>query len=249
MIRKIKYIAVLALGLWAFDKAAAQDILKGRVQELNNEVLLSGIKVENSTQHQSVYTDPRGNFMIRAKKGDVLYFTGMNYVPDTVYLADLKYLVVSLVLKQNQLKEVKVRNSEIQLGNLNAAPQTGPLGSKTVLYQPGGGVKVKIFDSHSDQKKREKLQKLEEEGEQYREIAAVFNEETVKKYIPLSGQELKNFIQKYMPDVKTYFRADFNMAAYINDSYREFLKIPEEKRKSSTYFQLNGQQANEPDNR
>ncbi|HEY9535748.1 MAG TPA: hypothetical protein VIQ77_14525 [Mucilaginibacter sp.] len=239
MSRKIKYIVVWTVCLLAFAKANAQDLLKGRVQELHNEVLLSGIKIENSTGRQTVFSDPHGNFMIRAKKGDVLYFTGMNYVPDTVYLTDLKYLVVSLVLRQNQLGEVKVRSTETHLGNLSVAPQTGPLGSKTVLYQPGGGLKVKIFDSHSGQKKREKLQKLEEDGEKYREIAAAFNEETVKKYIPLNGQELKNFIQKYMPDVDTYFSNSFNMGVYINDSYKEFLKIPEDKRKSPTYFQLN----------
>ena len=239
MIRRIKYITVLAAGVLAFGKAGAQDLLKGRVQELHNEVLLSGIKVENATQHQTVYSDPKGNFMIRAKKGDMLYFNGMNYVPDTVYLTGLKYLVVSLVLRQNELREVKVRNTETHLGNLSAAPETGPLGSKTVLYQPGGGLKVKLFDSHSDQKKREKLQKLEEEGAQYRQITAAFDEETVKKYIPLRGQELKNFIQKYMPDADTYFRTNFNMGIYINDSYKEFLKIPEDKRRSPTYFQLN----------
>lgn len=240
MIKKIKYIIALSVSLLVFAKANAQDLLKGRVQELHNEVLLSGIKIENTTQRQTVYTDPRGNFMIRAKKGDVLYFTGMNYVPDTVYLADLKYLVVSLVLKQNQLKEVNVRNSETHLGTLTAAPETGPLGSKTVVYQPGGGLKVKLFDSHSDQKKREKLQKLEEEGEKYHQIQAAFNEETVKQYIPLTGEELKNFVAKYTPDSKTFFSDKFNMGAYINDSYKAFMKIPEDKRKSATNFQLNG---------
>lgn len=240
MINRIKFIAMLLTGLLAFGKAQAQDLLKGRVQEQRNEVLLPGIRIENSTQHQTVFTDSKGSFMIRAKKGDVLYFTGMNYITDTVYVAGLKYMVVSLVLRQNELKEVKVKNSELKLGSLSAAPETGPLGSKTVVYQPNGGLKVKLFDSHSDQKKREKLEKLEEEGEQYREIQAAFNAETVKKYIPLSGQELKNFVMKYTPDSKTFFSDKFNMAAYINESYKEFMKIPEDKRKSPTYFQLNG---------
>lgn len=240
MINKLKYITILIVCLLAFNKTQAQDLLKGRVQEHKNEMLLPGIKIENTTQHQTVYSDSKGSFMIRAKKGDVLHFTGMNYVPDTVYVADLKYLVVSLILRQNELKEVNVKTSETRLGNLSAAPETGPLGSKTVVYQPNGGVKVKLFDSHSDEKKREKLAKLEEEGEQYREIQAAFNEETVKKYIPLSGQELKNFVMKYTPDSKTFFSDKFNMAAYINEGYKAFMKIPADKRKSTTYFQLNG---------
>lgn len=240
MISKVKYIVALLVGVLAMHKAGAQNLLRGRVQELHTEVFLPGIKVENATQHQTVYSDQRGNFMIRAQKGDVLYFTAMNYVPDTVFIADLKYLVVSLILRQNELKEVNVKNSELRLGNLSATPETGPLGSKTVVYQPNGGLKIKLFDSHSDEKKREKLARLEEEGEQYRRIKAVFNEETVKKYIPLSGQELKNFVIKYTPDNRTFFSDKFNMAAYINESYQEFMKLPEDKRKSTTYFQLNG---------
>lgn len=227
-------------GVLLFGRAGAQDLLKGRVQELKNEVLLPGIKIENSTQHQTVYSDTKGNFVIRAKKGDVLYFTGMSYIPDTVYVADMKYLVVSLVLRQNELKEVSVKNSELRLGKLSATPETGPLGSRTVVYQPNGGLKVKLFDSHSNEKKREKLARLEQESEQYQQIKAVFNEETVKNYIPLSGQELKNFVIKYTPDSKTFFSDKFNMAAYINENYKAFMKIPEEKRKSTTYFQLNG---------
>jgi len=243
MINELKYIAILLAGIPVFGRAQAQDLLKGRVQEQHNEVLLSGIKIENNTQHQTVYSDPKGSFMIRAKKGDVLYFTGMNCVPDTVYVADLKYLVVSLILRQNELKEVNVKNSELKLGSLSVAPETGPLGSRTVVYQPNGGLKVKLFDSHSDAKKREKLERLEEEGEQYRTIQAAFNEESVKKYIPLTGQELKNFVMKYTPDSKTFFSDKFNMAAYINESYKAFMKIPRDKRRSATYFQLNG-----PDN-
>jgi hypothetical protein len=245
MSNRIKYIAIVIIGLLAFGKAGAQDLIRGRVQELHNEVLLSGIKIENTTQHQTVYSDPKGNFMIRATKGDVLHFTGMNYIPDTVYLADLKYLVVSLVLRQNELKEVKIKNSaDPNLGNLSVAPETGPLGSKTVVYQKGGGLKVKLFDSHSDQKKREKLAKLEEDEEQYQQIQAAFNTETLKKYIPLEGQELKNFVAKYTPNAKTYFSDKFNMAAYVNESYKEFMKLPENIRKSTTYFQLNGDSEN-----
>lgn len=243
MTNKIKHIAILLVGLLLFGKAHAQDILKGRVQEVKNGVLLSGIKVENTTQKQTVFSDPKGNFMIRAKKGDVLHFTGMNYIPDTVYLADLKYLVVEMILRQNQLGEVKVsKSADPNLGKLSVDPETGPLGSKTVVYQKGGGLKVKLFDSHSDEKKREKLAKLEEEGEQFQQIQAAFNTETVQKYIPLQGQELKNFVTKYTPDSKTYFSDKFNMAAYINESYKEFMKLPEDKRKSTTYFQLNSKQ-------
>ncbi|WP_214073527.1 hypothetical protein [Mucilaginibacter sp. dw_454] len=248
MSKTIKHIALALSCLFTFSQTQAQDaLLKGRVQELKNEVLLSGIKVENQTQHETVFSDSRGAFIIRAKKGDVVCFSGTNYAPDTVYIADFKYLVISLEPKINQLQEVNVKTTEAHLGNLSAAPNTGPLGSKTIVYQKdegpdkrNGGLKLKLFDSHSDEKKREKLRKLEEGDAQYHEIVMVFNEENLKKYVPLRGQELKNFILKYTPDADTYYSGKFNLASYLNESYKEFMTIPEDKRKSTTYFQLDG---------
>jgi hypothetical protein len=46
---------------------------------------------------------------------------------------------------------------------------------------------------------------------------------------------------KYRPGIKTYFNKRFNLAEYLNDSYKDFLNIPEEKRKSASWLQLNEQ--------
>jgi hypothetical protein len=42
----------------------------------------------------------------------------------------------------------------------------------------------------------------------------------------------------YIPDIDTYFSFDFNLVAYLNRCYREFLKIPEEDRKSKSLTEL-----------
>jgi hypothetical protein len=236
----MKLYPLIITCLLAAGTAFGQSNLKGKVMEIHTEIKLSGITVENQTTHITTHSDPFGNFTIKAKKGDLICFSGLNYVADTIYLTNLKNLTVLLTLRSNQLNEVKVTQQEIKGSGWSAPPETGLLGSHTVLYKPGGGLKVKFFDSHSGEKKRRKLEQLEQNGQREREIARVFNPDNIKKYVPLTGQELSNFVLKYTPGISTYFSSKFNLLGYINENYKEFLKFPEDKRKSETYFQLDG---------
>jgi hypothetical protein len=235
----MKRIIPLLICLFSVVLARAQSIVKGTVMEIRTDIMLSGIKVENLTQHNTVNTDPHGNFVIKANKGDILGFSGLNYIPDTLFLINLKYLTVLLELRQNALKEVKITSDEVNRSAFNYEAEKGPLGSHTVLYKPGGGLIVKIADSHKNAKRREKLAQLELNGQKEQEITRVFNKNNLKSLLPITGQEMDNFIIRYRPDIKMYFNEGFNLSAYLNDSYKDFLKIPQEKRKSVMYPQLN----------
>jgi len=173
----------------------------------------------------------------------VICFSNFSYKPDTVYLADLKYLQVFLDLRQNMLNEVKVTNQEIK-GNAGFAPQVekGPFNSKSVTYQTDengnykGGVKLRVFDGGPTQKQREKAVNDKENLKEG--ILKVFNADNLKKYLPIRGQEMQNFIILYMPDPGIFYSGTFNLASYINTSYEEFQKIPLDDRQSKTYLQL-----------
>lgn len=232
-------IILLLICFFMVTAARAQSMLKGRVMEIRTDILLSGIKVENTTQHNMVSTDPHGNFTIRANKGDILCFSGLNYIADTLYLTSLKYLTVLLELRQNALKEVKISSAEANASAFKYEPETGPLGSHDVLYKPGGGLLIKFSDSHKEAKKRAKLAELEINGQKEREITSVFNKTTLKNYIPITGQEMDNFVIKYRPDIKTYTSGNFDMVDYVSECYKDFLKIPADKRKAIMYPQLN----------
>jgi hypothetical protein len=235
----MKVIAAVITGLLLCAKiVSAQSTVKGKVMELQTDVMLSGITVENQITHIKTQTDPFGNFSISAKKGDLLSFSGLNYVPDTIYLTNTKNRTVFLILRSNQLKEVQVKQHEINTTGWSFPPEKGVLGSKTVYYKPSGGLKVKLFGPNVNNKKRKKLEQLELDGEREREIAKVFNASNLKNYVPLSGQELVNFIIKYTPSVNTYYNDKFNFADYINKSYKAFLTLPEDKRKSAAYLRI-----------
>ena len=143
-------------------KVYGQDKLNGRVYEDKTKVLLGNIKIEDLKSHTSATADSTGKFSIKVSIGDFLTFSGFAYVTDTVYVANLKYLEVYLKPKQNMLDEVKIQNVQTRTGKLSAAPITGVLGSRKILYQTDeygnqkGGVKLMVFDSNGDAKKKKR---------------------------------------------------------------------------------------------
>lgn len=223
--------------------AYAQNQLTGRVYENKTKVFLQGVRVENLKSHAMTITGPDGSFIIRAAVGDLVCFTNSNYKPDTLYVADLKYIQVFLDPRVNQLQEVKVTNQQVKKNaGFSTQKQPGVLGSQTLLYQtdssgrPIGGIKMNIADGGMTPKQHEaKIARNEAQKDQIRKV---FNAETLKKYLPISGQEMENFIILYMPDVNTYFDPAFNLVAYLNVSFEEFNKIPVEQRQSKALTQL-----------
>ncbi|HWZ03621.1 MAG TPA: hypothetical protein VNX40_08390 [Mucilaginibacter sp.] len=240
MIRQLIFIAFFLLTVSA---VYAQDQLTGRVYENKTNVFLQGVKVEDLKTHVMTMTGKDGSFAIKATVGDVVCFSNFSYRSDTLYISDLKYVQVFLDLRQNMLNEVKVTNQQIK-GNAGFAPQIerGPLNSQSVTYQTDengnyvGGVKLRVFDGGPTQKQREKA--VDDKERQKQGILKVFNADNLKKYLPITGQEMQNFIILYMPDPNVFYGDTFNLVSYINTCYEEFQKIPLEDRQSKTYLQL-----------
>jgi len=222
----------------------AQNKLNGVVLEYRSDVTLSGIRIENLNTHDTVQSGPLGKFTISAKKGDRICFSGLNYKPDTLYLIDLKYKEVFLLLKQNQLKEVKITDAEVNRNALSPYHVITLFGGNVVRYQtdvagnPTGGLKFNIFDSHKDERRRAHARGLEVDGQRQLEISKTFNATNLQTYLPIKGQEMENFVILYMPDAATWYSSKFNLMLYINDCYKKFLQIPAEKRQSKTFMQL-----------
>jgi hypothetical protein len=243
--RAAKTIVILCFTIFLLTgRLLAQDKLGGRIFENKTRISLAGIKVENLKSHVIVVSDAKGEFSIKATVGDNICFSGSAYKPDTLYVANLKYLEVFLDLQQNMLKEVKVVTQEIKTGSLSAPAQTGLFNSHTVLYQtdangnPIGGIKIMVPDWNKDARKKKRDLQIAADEQTKQQIAKVFGPENIQKYLPLKGQELANFIILYIPDVGTYNSTGFNLTLYLNSSYEEFLKMPIEQRQSPTYFQL-----------
>jgi hypothetical protein len=240
----VRSIFIFILFLFAFALfTSAQDRLTGRIFEAKTKISLGGIKIENLKSHFAIVADTTGRFSIKAAVGDFISFSGVSYQSDTVYVANLNYLEVRLKPRINMLDEVKVQGVEIKTGKLSAAPITGVLDSRTVLYQTDanndnkGGIKISLFDSDGEKKKK-RDGRIEQNEERQTTIFKVFQAKNLQGYLPIRGVEMDNFIILYTPDVATYFEPGFNLTSYLNASYQKFLEIPAADRQSETAFRL-----------
>lgn len=220
--------------------AYGQGVQKGTVYELKSHTVVSGLRVENSTNGKVTATDKAGKFSIPAKPGDLLLFKSAFYLPDTVLVTDLRGRDVFVTAKQNELKEVKVTNVEIK------KPASGYVDpefhGQTMIYQrnapsaanpkgdPKGGVILRLHYWNKDEKDKKKQAEFLENEKTRDEIARVFTADNIAKYVPLTGPELDNFILLYIPSVKVYTAPEFNLTNYLSASYKSYLALPPDKR-------------------
>ena len=217
----------------------------GQIYENHTKIPVGGVVVENLSTHEKTVSDENGMFIIGAKIKDLLRFSASAYASDTVYIADLNYLKVFLDLNSRSLNEVNVTGQELKTGKLSPNVETGPLGSRSVLYQVDaegnyiGGVRFMLNDSKGYQKKKLKKEQIALDEATKDRIVKVFSPDNIQHYLPIRGQELTNFIILYIPDIKTYTSSSFNLTIYLSSSYKEFCKIPIEKRQSPDFLKLN----------
>lgn len=232
---------LLFLGLGG--SAFAQSVLSGKVYENKSNIALQGIRVDNLNSRYTAVTGPDGSFSISADIGDLLTFSNSNYKTDTLFVVSLKPIQILLIPLVNQLQEVKITNQQITKNSgFNTQQEKGLFGSNKVLYQTDdsgrviGGLKMNIPDG--GETKRQHTEKVDRQEAMKAKIEKVFSPENLKKYLPITGQEMANFIILYMPDIDTYFAPDFNLVAYLNEKYKEFNEIPADQRQSKSLTQL-----------
>ncbi|MEO6850163.1 MAG: hypothetical protein ABI203_08335 [Mucilaginibacter sp.] len=247
----IRSLLVFAGLICLVNICAAQGSLNGRVYENKSRIALPGISIQNLKSNYITVSDNNGLFTIKAHLGDLIVFSGFSYQSDTLYVKDYNEIEIFLNFKSNMLKGIKVTNSEIRTGNLTAAPTLAPFGGHTVVYQKdrdgnyNGGLTTHLFDSHSAEKKRVLADKIEKNEGVKQKIDKAFNAKSLEDYLPLKGQEMENFIILYKPDINTFTEENFNLAAYVTASYKEFLKIPAETRRSKQFLDLNAKPVEE----
>jgi len=241
----LKLIALILLFGSVSRYGYAQGKFGGQIFENHTRIALGGVVVENLKSHEKTLSGADGLFIIGAKVGDLLLFSSAAYQNDTLYIANLNYLYVFLNLRSRTLNEVKVTQSEVKTGKLTAPVTTGVLGSQTVLYQKDaleqnnvGGVKFMLNDSKGYQNKKIKERQIGIDEAERDKIAKIFSPKNIQQYVPISGQELQNFIILYTPDLKTYNSSGFNLIQYLSTSYKAFCKIPVEKRQSADFLKL-----------
>ncbi|OCX53941.1 hypothetical protein BEL04_06580 [Mucilaginibacter sp. PPCGB 2223] len=224
-------LLAFTLLLFACRAAYGQIPVSGKVLEKGTRVTLAGVKVQNTTTKDNTLTNAAGIFSIKAKAGDMLIFESFAYKPDTVLVTNARYLEILLQPQNTNLKEVTIKNQSTKLGNLKDTT----FHNQAVTYQrdangsPIGGLAIRFGYGKSAKEKR--AEKLGYDTVATAQIDKAFSPASVSKYIPLKGNDLKQFIAIYRPTIKQYKAPNFDLALYLNDCYQKFLALPPDKRK------------------
>lgn len=201
--------------------------LEGHIYEKDTRRPVDGVRVTNVTGNTATVSDTAGYYQIRAKIGDKIVFEGFAYRSDTVFVYRLEHTTVQLVPKINELAEVRV--------GLNVPDMSGwvwrsgrPARREKPVKITGKIPKGRI-NNFFRKKKRDARNKKKWEIEE--EIDRQFSLFNVGQYIPLKGQELRDFIDLYKPTAVQYISSRFDFILYLNDSYKAFMALPPEQRK------------------
>ena len=234
---------------------AQNSLLTGRIFEYHTRIPVGGAKVENINTHVIVTSDTGGRFTIPASRRDMIVYSALSYKPDSVLVTSLNYKEIFLESTSKQLKDVNINSNNVAVNKGAAAVPIyvppSPLGGQTLLYQTDsqgnavGGLKVMVPGSKDKAAEARKEQaRLEADDKTTLEIKRKFSPNFLKDYVPFTGQEMENFILLYTPSLKVYRDREFDFTLYINNSYKEFMKLPEDQRKSTTLYKLNAPPAN-----
>lgn len=217
-----------------FSSAAfAQAPFKGRVFEVKTRIGLAGIRIENLTNKKTAITDNKGDFSIPAKNGDLLTFKGFAYSADTVLMTEPWAKEIFLEPLNNELQPVNITTTETK--NMNTYYDPLYHGQPVVYARDKkgyakGGIIWRIWYWKKDEKKKAKLEAKQREFDMRYNISLVFKPKNIGKYVPLTGQELDDFINLYTPTPAVYNANDFNLVNYLNACYKKYQALPADKR-------------------
>lgn len=218
----------------------SQQILNGRVFENKTRIALTGIKIQNTNTKQLVETDNEGRFSINAAVNNILVLTGFSYQADTLMLTNLKEIEIFLEPQKNMLNEVRIITPQVQSFGFYNPDFHGQTVAKLTDDKGNykGGIAIRLWWWKKDERQRKKMEQMAIDEKLQLEIAKTFAPGNLAKYLPLKNPELVNFSIRYMPAVSVVRTKSFNLLAYLNDCYKEFIKLPPEERTASDIFHL-----------
>ncbi|MBK0377714.1 carboxypeptidase-like regulatory domain-containing protein [Mucilaginibacter segetis] len=212
----------------------AQNKIKGSVFENTTRIKLAGIHVNNLNNSQSTLTNNDGKFTITAKPGDLLTFNALFYDADTVLVTDLHEMEVFLTPHKNELNQVNITTTESP--GMSGSYYDPQFHGQTLVYHRDkkgaydGGLTLRMWYWKKDARKKAREEKKIKDFEKADHIAKTFTPKVIATYLPLTGQDMINFISLYTPSVKVYTDNDFNLVQYLNSCYKKYLKLPEDKK-------------------
>jgi len=208
----------------------AGSLVQGAVFRKTTNIRLAGVSVLNKKTNNTVRTNNLGLFSIMASTGDTLIFSVLGYLKKQIVLTSLGGQIVYLQ-QSNELEVVSVRARTIKAELMEVEKS---FRNKGIYYKgkpplrllsPLGGSPLTFFHEllSKDGKRARRWSRYADRELEYYTVAARFNDNTIKKVIPIPDEELPAFKEAYRPksqDINAW--SEFELYAYIKESYNKF---------------------------
>ncbi|AYL96796.1 carboxypeptidase-like regulatory domain-containing protein [Mucilaginibacter celer] len=249
--KALKNILVLALMLWSSNLFAQRTA--GVVLDKNTYLPVANAFV-GTRSSKGISNLQGKFMLGSIKPGDTLRITCVGYKPYQIVIGFLKTdtLRCYIAPAPTVLNEVKVRAKRnakadslrnrreyASIFNYRGASVKDALITRSTKYVPANYINadkstatilsvnvLSVIDALGKHKTpQSKLQKVLIKDEEIEYVDRFFSPEKVSALTSLKGDSLQNFMNQYHPDIKTVKKMnDYDMVAYIKDSYAQFVK-------------------------
>jgi hypothetical protein len=228
---KLIIVFFCTFSLSVINTANAQAIKQqaGMLLKNGSNIRLGGVWVLNKRSLARATSNPAGVFNIAALTGDTLSFSSDNFQSKDIVVTDLAdkiiYLEPAIQLDEVIVKENSLRSDikEVMRGYreksvfYNGTPHYYYLVLKPMTFIYENFKSEKIFARRFSKYATRELAA--------NEVDARFNNEKIKKAVPIKDNELEDFELTYSPSVEQLRRmSDYDLINYIRNCYKDFTK-------------------------
>jgi len=251
-----KILLLLFVGISFLGFSQTNTKLKGQIVNAENNKALSAAHVLNLNSVVGTITNEKGYFEIATKANDTILVSYLGFqsikLKVTNDLLKGNELVIALLEKSNEIKEVVIRSTKL-IGvlevdvkqvpkdrftriHINGLPQTYEVGKSVsqninspvaALFQPVDFL-FNLFGKKPKQLK--KLQKLKKEDDLRKMLSGKFDREVMMEYLQMDKQELgKLLVDCNYSDYFIKKASDLQMIEAVLDCYENYKAIKKGK--------------------
>jgi hypothetical protein len=215
----------------------AQVTVTGSILDKDNRLVLPYASIVNKTTGRRTYSDKGGFYKISANAKDVIIFSFIGYLPDSIVVSQssgTETREIGLTIESRQLHAIEVNSqyTPYQADSLQRREQFGYIldlpnhklaGDNT---PQGAGIVFSPFTRYSrKEKQKREFKKIYAKAEMQKYIDSRFTPLFVSRVTSLKGDSLTHFMQDNYPDYNTLRMMNQEDFIYwITDKYKAWSK-------------------------
>ncbi len=216
--------------------AHAQTV-RGFALSKGNNQRLAQVYIYNENTEEGIYNNSKGEFTIKANKGDVIYAAKEGYALDTIIYNGQSAIYFQLTALAIQIERVNIMGDKLDpmaqyLRTRQEYKRDTDKGVVKDVFSVSNatvGLSIDaIFALLSKQGRNSRyLQKILERDYRDRLIDYKFNADMVTRVLNIKDPELTDFMQQYRPTYNFILSAsDYTLSIFIKNSYASYKRAP-----------------------